>query len=242
MDRAIKAEWYDLDDGYRDDFLAWAHETYLPALQAQPGHIWIGHYNRAPQTGDAYPPGYPARVETNDPNVPRGSQYLLVTAAASTDVFFDPNKVTPNPEVKKQLARRKEYRYCIFVEETRVNGPDWHRHLPGTGAPPAIQFGNYLTKTEKDDVELGFWYRAMKLPQVTRARGCIGARKLVSVVGWAKHGILYEFMEMGPDEENFEKRFREAGLTERWTGRHVLNIVTHAPNGPHAGRRIWPPV
>jgi hypothetical protein len=31
---------------------------------------------------------------------------------------------------------------------------------------------------------------------VTRARGCIGARKLVSIVGWARHGILYEFIEI----------------------------------------------
>jgi hypothetical protein len=175
--------------------------------------------------------------------VPRGSQYLLVTAAPSPDVFFDPNLVTArDPETEAQLAKRKEYRFCIFVEETRVSGPDWYRHLPGTGAPPAIQLGNYQTSTQTDDIDLGLWYRTMKLPQVTRARGCIGARKLVSVVGWAKHGILYEFMDMEPDEENFEQRFRDAGLTERWTGRHVLKIVVHAPKGPHAGRRIWPPV
>jgi len=29
-------------------------------------------------------------------------------------------------------------------------------------------------------------------------------------------------------------------LNERWTGRHVLKIVVHAPHGPLAGRRIWP--
>jgi hypothetical protein len=47
---------------------------------------------------------------------------------------------------------------------------------------------------------------------------------------------------MEPHEENFEQRFRDAGLNERWTGRHVLKIVVHAPHGPHAGRRIWPEV
>ena len=140
------------------------------------------------------------------------------------------------------LAKRKQYRFGIFIEETRVSGPDWYRHLPGTGAPPAIQLGNYLTSNQTDDMDLAMWYRQMKLPQVTRARGCIGARKLISIVGWAKHGILYEFMEMDPHEENFEQRFRDAGLSERWTGRHVLKIVVHAPMGPHAGRRIWPPV
>ncbi len=243
MDTAIKAEWYDLDDKDRDGFLAWLHGNHLPAQQSKPGHIWIGHYDRAVQTGKSRPPGHPDRIETDDPNVPKGSQYLLVTAAPSPDVFFDPNLPAEiEAETKAQLARRKEYRHCIFLEETRVSGPDWYRHMPGSGAPPAIQLGNYSTATEQDDLDLGRWYRVMKLPQVTRARGCIGARKLVSLVGWAKHGILYEFMEMDDDEENFEPRFREVGFNDRWKGRHVLKIVVHAPKGPHAGRRIWLPV
>jgi hypothetical protein len=242
MDTAIKAEWYDLDDKDRDGFLAWLHGEYLPAEQAEPGHIWIGHYNRAVETDAHRPPGYPARVITDDPSVAKGSQYLLVTAAASTDVFFNPHRKALSAAAKAQLAKRKEHRVAIFAEETRVSGPDWYRQLPGTAAPPAIQFGNYATRNPADDHDLAMWYRLMRLPQVTRTRGCIGARKLVSVVGWAKHGILYEFMEMGADEGNFEHRFREAGLNERWTGRHVLEIVIHAPKGPHAGRRIWPPV
>ncbi len=238
MDTAIKAEWYDIDDADRKGFLDWLHGQHLPALQARPGHIWIGHYNRAPRTSTST-----ARVDTDDPNVPRGSQYLLVTAAASPDVFFDPNRAAEmDAESEARLARRKEYRFCVFLEETRVSGPDWYRHVPGTGAPPAIQIGSYQTRNQTDDIDLALWYRRMKLPQVTRARGCIGARKLISIVGWAKHGILYEFMEMEPDEENFEQRFRDAGLNERWAGRHVLKMVVHAPYGPHAGRRIWPPI
>ena len=105
MDTAIKAEWYDLDAADRESFLSWLHGRHLPALQARPGPIWIGHYNRAPQTGKTNPPGYPARVEIDDPNVPRGSQYLLVTAAASPDVFFDPNHaVETDPETAAMLA------------------------------------------------------------------------------------------------------------------------------------------
>ena len=240
MDTAIKAEWYDLADADREEFLAWLHGDYLPALQAEPGHIWVGHYDRAPQTGADRRAGQPPRVETDDPDVPRGSQYLMVIAAASPDVFFDPHRSTA-PEASAWLAKRKEHRFAVFVEETRVSGPDWYRHLPGTGAPPAIQFGNYQTRNQADDMDLSMWYRQLKLPQVTRARGCIGARKLVSIVGWAKHGILYEFMDMEPGEENFEQRFRDVGLSENWPGRHVLEFVVHAPNGPHAGRRLWPP-
>jgi hypothetical protein len=241
MDTAIKAEWYDLEDAERDGFIEWLHGTHLPALQARPGVIWVGHYDRAPDRGSHKRPGAPARVETSDPDVPKGSQYLLVTAAASPDVFFDPNLSDGHDAgTASHLARRREHRFAIFVEETRVSGPDWYRHLPGSGAPPAIQFGNYQTRTQQDDIDLGYWYRQMKLPQVTRTRGCIGARKLVSVAGWAKHGILYEFMDMEPEEDNFEQRFRDAGLNERWQGRHVLEIVVHAPRGPHAGRRLWP--
>lgn len=243
MDTAIKAEWYNVEDSDNEGYLAWLHGEYLPELQARPGHIWVGHYNRAAPTGKAVGDDRPPRIETDDPDVPKGSQYLLVTAAASPDIFFDHNlPAETRSEVQTQLAKRKEHRYAIFIEETRVNGPDWYRHLPGTGAPPAIQFGNYLTVTQADDIELSTWYRQLKLPQVTRARGCIGARKLISIVGWAKHGILYEFMEMDDDEENFEPRFFTAGLQENWSGRHVLEYLVHAPKGPHAGRRIWPPV
>src|ERR1700752_2694907 len=110
MDTAIKAEWYDLDDADRESFLTWLHGQHLPALQARPGPIWIGHYNRAPQHGKSNPPGYPARVETDDPNVPRGSQYLLVTAAASPDGFFDPNLTAKtDAETATLLAKRKQY-------------------------------------------------------------------------------------------------------------------------------------
>ena len=52
MDTTIKAEWYDLDDADREGFLAWLHGHHLPALQARPGYIWIGHYQTRDQTDD----------------------------------------------------------------------------------------------------------------------------------------------------------------------------------------------
>lgn len=239
MDRAIKAEWYDLDDADREPFLSWFHAEYCPRLQARAGHIWVGHYNRAPRKPPV--PGGHQVVYTDDPNVPTGSQYLLLTAAATPDVFFDPNTShSEDAAAQKWLGRRIGYRPAIFVEETRVNGPDWFHHLQGLSAPPAMQLGNFRTRTEADDFELALWYRQRRLPQVTRTRGCIGARKLISVAGWPKHGILYEFIDMDADESNFEKRFVEAPADTEWSGRHVLDVAVHAPHGAHAGRRIWP--
>ena len=120
MHTSIKAEWYDLEDSDREGFLAWLHGQHLPALQAQPGHIWIGHYARAPKTGTEHGGGRPPRIETDDPNVPRGSQYLVVSAAASTDVFFDPNRPTDaSVETQAQLAKRKEYRFALILARCR---------------------------------------------------------------------------------------------------------------------------
>lgn len=246
MGTAYKAEWYDLDDADRANFIDWLHGKYLPALQTKPGYIWVGHYDRA-----GYPdfnntenttPNRPPLVTTDDP-IGQGSQYLLLIAAASADLFFDPNTAMAiDDEIQAQLAKRKGYRRSVFVEESSVNGPDWHRHLPGSGAPPAMQLGNFNTRDESDELEVAFWYRQLRFPQITRTPGCIGARKLVSVVGWAHHGILYEFMGLEEGERNFEMRFRAAGFNEDWQGKHILDLSIHGPYGPHAGRRIWPPL
>ena len=132
MDTAIRAEWYDLEDTDRDGFLDWFHGDYLPALQARPGVAWVGHYDRAPVKGSDLAAGSPPRVVTDDPGVPKGSQYLLVTAAPTVDVFFDPHLAEESDaKTEAHLAKRREHRLAIFVEETRVSGPDWYRKLPG---------------------------------------------------------------------------------------------------------------
>ena len=234
MDRAIKAEWYDLADADRDAFLAWCHGEYCPRLQAQPGHIWVGHYNRAPHAERQV-------TFTDDPTVPTGSQYLLLTAAATPDVFFDPNRpTTEDAETQKWLDKRVGYRFAVFLEETRVNGPAWYQHLQGLSAPPAMQLGNFITRSVADDLEVARWYRQRRMPQITRTRGCIGARKMVSIVGWPKHGILYEFTGMEPDERAFEPRFHAAVPDTEWPGKPKMDVSIHAPHGAHAGRRLWP--
>jgi len=102
-------------------------------------------------------------------------------------------------------------------------------------------FGRQLASFE-DDIELARWYRAERFPRVSVTRGMIRGRKLLSIAGWPKHGVLWEFTDMPEGEFTFEPRFIEADREENWPGRHVLEYVTHAPHGPHAGRRIWPAV
>ena len=98
--------------------------------------------------------------------------------------------------------------------------------------------GSFVTVLPEDDFELGAWYRQSRLPAVTNTPGCIGARKLVSVAGWANHSILYEFTSFG----SFEARPGTDDKPNEWAGRHVLSYVIHAPGSPSVGKRIWPAV
>lgn len=243
MGEAIRVDWYDLDAAGEREFLDWCHGDYLPGLKALPGIAWLGHYRivRKPDRASVVVPGR-LRRETDDRNVGRGQGFVLLTATASPDVFFasgDPVSALENRH-PAMLDLRREHRQAVFVEEAVVNGPEYRALVGGAGAPPAIQLGGFNVASVEDEWELARNYRQEKFPQVTVARGCIRARKLLAVVGWSKHGILYEFDGMDEGETLFEPRFAAAsrGGPKR---RHVLEYVIHAPNAPHAGRRIWPP-
>ena len=72
-----------------------------------------------------------------------------------------------------------------------------------------------------------------RLPLMAPMPGCIGARKLVSVSGWAKHAILYEFTSMEMVEQHFADH-------SDWSAQVVKTLV-HAPHSPSLGTRVWPP-
>ncbi len=77
---------------------------------------------------------------------------------------------------------------------------------------------------------------------MARIPGVIATRKLVSVAGWAKHGILYEFTSLAARLEHFEVPHESLALDPKeWTGR-VGSATIHTPGSPVIGPRIWPPV
>ena len=47
MDNGIKAVWYNLDKGAKEDYLSWLHQSFLPELRSRPGYIWVAHYEIA---------------------------------------------------------------------------------------------------------------------------------------------------------------------------------------------------
>ena len=244
MGEVIKAEWFDLGEDKKHKFWSWLHNEYLPKMQSAQGVSWVGHYEIEKHEDGPYIQGAPLKKETTDPTVPTGWQNIVLTAAASPEVFFGPNNAVDKiiEANLKKLALRENFRDAVFIEEQVINSPEQRAMPYGMGPPPAMQLGNYNTDTPEDEIELARWYREERFPRVSVSRGMIRGRKMLSMSGWPKHGVLWEFTNLPKGEFTFEPRFIEADRNENWQGRHVLEYVTHAPSGPHAGRRVWPAV
>jgi hypothetical protein len=72
--------------------------------------------------------------------------------------------------------------------------------------------------------------------------GSVASRKLLSVAGWAKHAILYEFTSLDARMQNFEEPHESLAVDPKeWTGR-VVRYTIHAPGSPFVGQRTWPPI
>ena len=242
MSEVLKAEWFDLDEDSQSDVLQWLHKTYLPAVQASSGVGWVGHYAIVKSPSKGYIDGAPEKTETTDPTLATGWQNVVLTAGLSAEVFFGQDNALDAlaQTYSAQLSDLKNFRSAVFLEEQVVNSPEQRAAPYGMGPPPAMQLGHYNTNTPEDDLELARWYRSERFSRVSVTPGMIRGRKLLSIAGWAKHGVLWEFTDLPDGDYSFEHRFVAADRGDSWTGRHVLEYVTHGYGSPNAGRLIWP--
>lgn len=236
MDRGIWATWYDLPEQGKDQYLAWLHTVYLPDMLSRPGYLWAAHVQNimTPEREQ----GLDRRLtHTNDPAVPTGNAYLLLFGAQNPHTFVDPSPAEltarMTTETREMVGRRTAPRSCIFVEVARVDGPEAKTRAPGITPGPVMQLGSFNSNVLEHEVEMGTWYSRSRLPLMASMTGCVGARKLVSISGWAKHAILYEFVSLEAVETYFVD-------PEAWSRQVVRNLI-HAPHSPSLGMRIWPP-
>ena len=246
MDRSLLISWYDVDTNHRDEYLQWLHGSFLQKLMKRDSVLWAAHYEVRKYE-------IPSRVRpTRDPAVPRGNDFVLMLGAESSHVFAKPldfflnkdaNCVEPDltAEDRRMLALRKEVRTSIMTEEARVSGPSIAMRPDGGAPAPCIQLGSFCGNDMAAEEELLGWYARWRMPALSKLPGCVALRKMVSVAGWAHHGVMYEF-------ESFDVRaaaMKEmAGLYPElieWTERCVP-LLTHALGSPHIGVRLWPAV
>ncbi len=237
MDRGIWITWYDLPSAGREDYLAWLHHDYVPSILKRPGYLWGTHYaeveNKVKSSAVA--------KSTDDPAVATGSHYMLLFGAENADVFGDPLPCAINADLpeasRKVLALRIGERMNIMAEYGRVDGPEAKTYRDGMMLANCLQFGTYNTAWQNEE-ELLAYYKQGRLPYMAVMPGCVRTRKLVSVVGWARHGVMYEFTSL--EERN--KHFVGHGddKMKAWSASIVPKLI-HAPGSANLGLRIWPP-
>lgn len=243
MDRAMWISWYDLADANRDAYLKWAHGKYIPSLLKRPGFLWGAHFQSeasVPMSG--VPRGAPGRLRhTDDPAVPRGNTYILIFGAKNAHAFGNPTPRKLHAELskddQKMLAMRVGERVNIFTDENGIGGPAAGKRDRKRALSPCIQLGSFNAGTADED-EILAWYTQWRLPSMHRLPGCVGIRKLVSVSGWAKHGVMYEFVSLAERNKHFPDHEKASPEMDAWTDRLVRKLL-HAPGSPCVAQRIF---
>ncbi|MGH6903697.1 MAG: hypothetical protein ACREIR_13260 [Geminicoccaceae bacterium] len=242
-DRAIWASWYDLDEGPKATFLGWLHGECLPFLRERRDCLWVAHYQSS-AVGAAMRHVRDAILARPAEDVGSGTQFLMLLGARAPDSFLGPAFEVDfggGPGFRDMLGQRRGVRTCLFLEETRVDGPAPRAPDHGLTPAPAIQMGSLCMRGVEEELDLARWYRQLRRPAMTRTPGCIAARKLLSVAGWAKHAILYEFASLEDRMRHFEEAQEAKALDPtHWTSR-IARTTVHAPGSPTVGQRIWPP-
>jgi len=240
-DRGLWITWYDLPDAGRDAYFSWLHGTHLPALLKRPGYLWAAHYASMDLEGGAENSKKYKHVE--DPRVGAGYHYMLLIAATDANVFGDPvpsvlHAALPE-QSRKMLAMRIGERLNLFTETGRREGRAATSYKEGLTGAPCIQVGSFDCALEFEE-EMHAGYVLQRLPKMCDTPSCVRTRRLSSVAGWAKHGILYEFAS----KEGFDRDYAPAVANSPlgFAGHSVVPMLTHAPNGPNSALRIWPPV
>jgi hypothetical protein len=239
-DRGLWVTWYDLPDNGRDAYLSWLHGTCLPELLKHPGYLWAAHYATREREGTSTSSQL---HHVEDPQVPTGFRFILLIGAKDAHVFGNPvpsalHAALPE-QGRKMLAMRTGERVNLMTEACRCEGRAVHAYKEGLTGAPCIQIGSFNCPVDYEE-EMHSGYVQRRLPAMCDSASCIGTRRLISVAGWAKHAILYEFTSLEGFNRDYEAATARSPLG--LGGRSVVPMLIHAPSGPNSALRLWPPV
>lgn len=245
-DRGLWVSWYNLPAEGRDAYLSWVHGTYIPKILKNPGVLWAAHY-----ASDKEPPASRLR-HTDDPSVPAGNDYILFFGGETAHVFSrgaeaylrqGPSKLHRDltEQDRKMLSVRIGERVCVMTEVARRDGTEIERADARLGLSPCVQIGTFNGSSIECEDELLAWYADWRFDALGKLPGCVRIRQLVSVSGWAKHGVIYEFLSRRARDAHFPHLRKMYPAEGAWSDRAVPKLV-HAPESPVVASRIWPRV
>ena len=245
MDSGIWGVWYDLPKEGEDEYLSWLHEEHIPQALKRPDYLWAAHYRSIRNESHNSSPVQKAKRFMDEPELGRGGDYLLLFGANSAHAFLDP---APDDLLKsydarsrEMISRRQGDRTAYFTEVGRVDGPEIAQRGPDLTPAPMIQMGAYRDDDENYNIDVALWYVHHRLAALPEMEGCVGARKLLSLGGWARHAILYEFISPEAREHYYQIQEAPGGDANHPTGGIVRTLI-HSPDSPTLGVRIWPEV
>lgn len=89
-DRSLWISWYDLPEEGREAYLAWLHQSYMPALLRRRGFLWAAHYAAVPR-GTVRTLRRDGKPDPRlDPSLPTGDRYILLFGAEDANVLGNP--------------------------------------------------------------------------------------------------------------------------------------------------------
>ena len=233
--------WYNLNEDNDAEYLEWLHGEYIPRRLNDPRILWACHFK---SLDNVTHPGEKGRLSHDNKSIPAGDRYILIFGAKKPEIFADPTVTEYHQSLSEKdlvyLKMKREERYNIMTEEARGQGSE-KKPIDGAGLSECIQLGNFNSGSYEDEDELASWYATWRIPSMKKLPGCQGVRKLVSVSGWAKHAILYEWSSPEARNSTFVDHEMENPKMEEWTDRVVRKLV-HAPGSPNLARRIWPTI
>ncbi|MBT5367336.1 MAG: hypothetical protein HOL05_04765, partial [Nitrospinaceae bacterium] len=225
--------------------LSWLHEEHIPQALKRPDYLWAAHYRSIRNESHNSSPVQKAKRFMDEPELGRGGDYLLLFGANSAHAFLDP---APDDLLKsydarsrEMISRRQGDRTAYFTEVGRVDGPEIAQRGPDLTPAPMIQMGAYRADDENYNIDVALWYVHHRLAALPEMEGCVGARKLLSLGGWARHAILYEFISPEAREHYYQIQEAPGGDANHPTGGIVRTLI-HSPDSPTLGVRIWPEV
>ncbi len=241
MDRALWISWYDLPEERREEYLSWLHDSYLPAMAKRRGILWAAHYASIAKTGGRNVNA--AAGKNNGPaGVPTGDRYILMLGAEDVNVFGAPTVTEINGELpqtdRAMLALRSGERVNVMTEAARVDGPAAPGYKDGMKPAPFIQLGSY-NYDWREEQDMLAWYAQWRMPAMQSLTGMVRTRKLASVVGWAKHAILYEWTSREAKDKSFSGHENGRPDMKAWSDR-IVPRLQHAPGSSNVACRTWP--
>ena len=242
-DRGVWAIWYDVENDDRQPFFQWLHETYLPLLSANKQFAWVAHYERHRGALTAsWRLDHEAYERHTTAELKSGTQFVQLVGAATPYVFIkaiqEHDEAAGRARAGEMLRFRKGVRHEVFIEDERAYGPLGQKGLDGSLAA-CIQFGNYRMASVEKDLACMSWYPDVCFPALAQAKDSLRTRKLISVAGWSKHGVIYEF----PSVEGRNQAFAHVQKLRAADPSKIFSLgpqTVHAPGSAFVGTRTWP--